>query len=119
MRQMSYTVELSPKELWELRCADEALKHHARQWYPVFDRFHELGNGQDSLNAWRKVAVRPPMRFSTEGDFMDSMKREPLPILFLGELLEGAVGVLNTKELGGLMVWLAGRIAARDGKDRV
>lgn len=108
MKQPSYVVELSESELRGVKsaffCMDPSLFR-----FPFFERLASLPNPDDKLNSWREVCVLPRIPFWVES-------QETVPVVRLGELLEDAVGALSVQELGGLMMWLAGRISEK-GKE--
>lgn len=113
MSEVSYTVVLTREDIVQLRQAERFLGSCA---FPVFDKISKLGSLRDSLNAWRGVQVYFPSAIWETKGLDDSVKYTPLHIVRLGEALDCAVESLSLQELGGLMVWLAERIATRKEK---
>ena len=115
MSEVSYTVVLTREDMVQLRQAERFLGSCS---FPVFDKISKVGRMRDSLNAWRDVQVYFPGVLCETKGFDDSVKRAPLHIVRLGEVLDCAVESLSLQEIGGLMVWLAERIATRKAKGK-
>ena len=108
MKENHYTVVLNERDLCDVRYA-------ACMIPSLCEKFSNIAGKGDCLNNWRGMYVRPPMRFSMEGT--GTYCAETVHMFSFGELMELAVEGLSTQQLGGLIAWLAGRIAARGEKN--